>query len=117
VFLKFALPVSVSAPGFAVPGVFHTYGWFNGAIPFSGTIPTGLNRTLAALAELFETFRLVHLDPMLGSSHHREESRNARQTGVDGLVELTELDKRKVYRLNSMILVRLLKDDGEKNSW
>jgi hypothetical protein len=44
------------------------------------------------------------------------KSRNARQTGIDGLVELTELDKRKIYRLNSMILVRLLKDDGEKNS-
>jgi hypothetical protein len=116
VFLKIALPVSVSAPGFAGPGVFHTYRWFNAAIPFSGTIPTGLHRTLAAPAELFETFGLAHLDPMLGSSHHREEEPERTTNWRRRLAELTKLDKRKIYHLNSIILVRVLKNDGEKNS-
>jgi hypothetical protein len=95
VFWKFALPVSVSGPGFAVPGAFHTYRWFNAAIPFSGTIPTGLNRTLAALAGLFVTFGFCISILFLILRTIERKSRKPTTNRRRRLVELTKRDKTK----------------------
>ena len=94
-FWKFALPVSVSAPAFALPGAFHIYRWFNAAIPLSGAIPTDLNRTLAALAGLFVPFGFcisilfLVLRTIEGEDLKRTTNRRRR------LVELTKRDKTK----------------------
>jgi hypothetical protein len=73
VFWKFALPVSVSGPGFAVPGAFHTYRWFNAAIPFLWNDPYGLEQDSRCTGRIVCDVRLLHLDTILDSSHHREE--------------------------------------------